>query len=132
MIMASDQGATISMDTGKSWSSWYNQPTGQIYHMSTDSRFPYWVYGTQQDSGSVAVLSRGDYGAITFLDWDPVAAYEFGYIVPSPADPNIVYAGGAGRGLVLLNRTTAPTDKWRPSLPISAATAASDSRRIRR
>ena len=53
MIMASDQGATISMDTGKSWSSWYNQPTAQIYHMSTDNRFPYWVYGTQQDSGSV-------------------------------------------------------------------------------
>ena len=49
MIMASDQGATISMDGGKSWSSWYNQPTGQIYHLSTDNRYPYWVYGTQQD-----------------------------------------------------------------------------------
>ena len=72
MIMGSDQGATISMDGGKTWSSWYNQPTGQIYHVSTDNRFPYWVYGTQQDSGSVATLSRGDYGAITFLDWDPI------------------------------------------------------------
>ncbi len=59
MILASDQGATISMDAGKSWSSWYNQPTGQIYHLSTDNRFPYWVYGTQQDSGSVGTLSRG-------------------------------------------------------------------------
>ncbi len=49
MIMASDQGGTISMDGGKSWSSWYNQPTGQIYHLSTDNRYPYWVYGTQQD-----------------------------------------------------------------------------------
>ena len=84
MIMGSDQGATISMDGGKTWSSWYNQPTGQIYHVSTDNRFPYWVYGTQQDSGSVATLSRGDYGAITFLDWDPIGAYEFGYIVPEP------------------------------------------------
>ena len=105
MIMGSDQGATISMDGGKSWTSWYNQPTGQIYHVSTDNRFPYWVYGTQQDSGSVATLSRGDYGAITFLDWDPIGAYEFGYIIPSPIDPNIVYAGGEARGLWRVDRT---------------------------
>ena len=105
MIMGSDQGATISMDGGKSWTSWYNQPTGQIYHVSVDNRFPYWVYGTQQDSGSVATLSRGDYGAITFLDWDPIGAYEFGYIVPSPTDPNIVYAGGEARGLWRVDRT---------------------------
>jgi photosystem II stability/assembly factor-like uncharacterized protein len=104
MILASDQGATISMDAGKSWSSWYNQPTGQIYHMSTDNRFPYWVYGTQQDSGSVGTLSRGDYGEITFMDWDPVGGYEFGYIVPDPLNPNLVYAGGPGRGLVRINR----------------------------
>ncbi len=105
MIMGSDQGATISMDGGKTWTSWYNQPTGQIYHVSTDNRFPYWVYGTQQDSGSVGTLSRGDYGAITFLDWDPIGAYEFGYIVPSPLDPNILYAGGEARGLWRVDRT---------------------------
>jgi len=116
MIMASDQGATISMDTGASWSSWYNQPTAQVYHMSTDNRWPYWVYGTQQDSGSVATLSRGDYGAITMLDWDPVAAYEFGYIVPSPIDPNMVYAGGPGRGLVLLNRVNRQVETISPNL----------------
>lgn len=104
MILASDQGATISMDAGKSWSSWYNQPTGQIYHLSTDNRFPYWVYGTQQDSGSVGTLSRGDYGEITFMDWDPVGGYEFGYIVPDPLNPNLVYAGGPGRGLVRIDR----------------------------
>jgi photosystem II stability/assembly factor-like uncharacterized protein len=105
MIMGSDQGATVSMDGGKSWSSWYNQPTGQIYHVSIDNRFPYWVYGTQQDSGSVATLSRGDYGAITFLDWDPIGGYEFGYIMPSPLDPNIVYAGGEARGLWRIDRS---------------------------
>ncbi len=104
MIMASDQGATISMDTGQTWSSWYNQPTGQIYHLSTDNRFPYWVYGTQQDSGSVGTLSRGDYGEITFMDWDPVGGYEFGYIVPDPLNPTLVYAGGPGRGLVRIDR----------------------------
>jgi len=105
MIMASDQGATISMDSGKTWSSWYNQPTGQIYHLSTDNRYPYWVYGTQQDSGSVGTLSRGDYGEITFLDWDPVGGYEFGYIVPDPLNNNLVYAGGPSRGLVRIDRT---------------------------
>jgi photosystem II stability/assembly factor-like uncharacterized protein len=104
MIMASDQGATISVDGGKSWSSWYNQPTGQIYHLSTDNRYPYWVYGTQQDSGSVGTLSRGDYGAITFMDWDPVGGYEFGYIVPDPLNPNLVYAGGPSRGVVRIDR----------------------------
>ncbi len=116
MIMASDQGATISMDAGKSWSSWYNQPTAQIYHMSTDHRYPYWVYGTQQDSGSVGTLSRGDYGAITFFDWDPVAAYEFGYILPDPLDPNQLVAGGPGRGLVLVNRTNRQVQTISPSI----------------
>ncbi len=106
MILASDQGATISMDRGKTWSSWYNQPTGQIYHLSTDNRFPYWVYGTQQDSGSVATLSRGDYGQITFMDWDPIGGYEFGYIIADPLNPNLVYAGGPGRGLVRIDRTS--------------------------
>jgi photosystem II stability/assembly factor-like uncharacterized protein len=116
MIMGSDQGATISMDGGKSWSSWYNQPTGQIYHVSTDNRFPYWVYGTQQDSGSVATLSRGDYGAITFLDWDPIGGYEFGYILPSPTDPNIIYAGGEARGLWRLDRSNRQVKVISPNL----------------
>jgi photosystem II stability/assembly factor-like uncharacterized protein len=104
MIMASDQGATISMDGGKTWSSWYNQPTAQIYHLSTDTRYPYWVYGTQQDSGAVATLSRGDYGEITFMDWDPIGGYEFGYIVPDPLNPNMVYSGGPSRGVVRIDR----------------------------
>lgn len=104
MIMGSDQGATISLDGGRSWSTWYNQPTGQIYHLSTDNRFPYWVYGTQQDSGSVATLSRGDYGAVTMLDWDPIGGYEFGYIIPDPSNPDIVIAGGEARRLVKIDR----------------------------
>ncbi len=105
MIMGSDQGATVSMDGGKSWSSWYNQPTGQFYHLATDNRFPYWIYATQQDSGAVATLSRGDYGAITMFDWDAIGGYEFGYIVPSPLDPNIIYCGGEARGLWRIDRS---------------------------
>ncbi|HZT72075.1 MAG TPA: glycoside hydrolase [Terriglobales bacterium] len=104
MILGSDQGATISLDGGHTWSSWYNQPTGQIYHLSTDHRFPFWVYGTQQDSGSIGTSSRGDYGEITFLDWDAVGGYEFGYIVPDPLDPDLIYAGGPGRGTVRIDR----------------------------
>ena len=105
MIMGSDQGASISMDGGKSWSSWYNQPTGQVYHLSTDTRWPFWVYGTQQDSGSIGTSSRGDYGRVTMLDWDPVGGYEFGYILPDPLDPNVIFAGGPGRGVVRIDRT---------------------------
>ncbi len=116
MIMASDQGATISMDGGRSWSSWYNQPTGQIYHLSTDNRYPYWVYGTQQDSGSVGTLSRGDYGEITFMDWDPVGGYEFGYIVPDPLNNNLVYAGGPSRGVVRIDRTNRQVATVSPSV----------------
>lgn len=116
MIMASDQGATISQDGGHTWSSWYNQPTGQMYHMSTDNRFAYWVYGTQQDSGSVGTLSRGDYGDISFLDWDPVAAYEFGYIVPDPKNPELVFAGGPARGLVLVNRSNRQVQTISPNV----------------
>ncbi|HET7750464.1 MAG TPA: hypothetical protein VFK81_13845, partial [Terriglobales bacterium] len=94
MIVASDQGTTISLDYGQTWSSWFNQPTAQFYHVATDNQFPYKVYGAQQDSGTAGTLSRSDYGQITFRDWRPVGGDEGGYIVPDPSDPNFVYAGG--------------------------------------
>jgi photosystem II stability/assembly factor-like uncharacterized protein len=93
ILLASDQGATITVNAGATWSSWYNQPTAQLYHVSADNRFPYWVYGGQQESGSVAIASRGDGGAITFRDWHPVAAEEYGYVAPDPLDPDVVYGG---------------------------------------
>ncbi len=92
-----DQGATISVNGGRTWSSWYNQPTAQFYHVITDNRFPYWVYGGQQESGSVGIASRSDYGEITFRDWHPVAVEEYGYVAPDPLDPNIIYGGKATR-----------------------------------
>jgi photosystem II stability/assembly factor-like uncharacterized protein len=94
MILATDQGTTISVDRGQTWSTWYNQPTAQLYHVITDNRFPYTVYGAQQDSGSVAVLSRTDHGEITPRDWSPVAGSESGYIAPDPKDLNILYVSG--------------------------------------
>ncbi|HEY8831458.1 MAG TPA: hypothetical protein VIM21_03020 [Gemmatimonadaceae bacterium] len=97
MLFAVDQGATITVNGGATWSSWYNQPTAQFYHVITDNRIPYWVYGGQQESGSVGTSSRGDYGAITFREWNPVGAEEYGYIAPDPLDPNIIYGGKISR-----------------------------------
>ena len=94
MIFGSDQGVGVSVDGGKSWSSWYNQPTAQFYHVAIDNEFPYHVYGAQQDSGSVDITSRSNDGSITFRDWHPTGAGESGYIAPDPSDPNIVYGGG--------------------------------------
>jgi photosystem II stability/assembly factor-like uncharacterized protein len=92
----SDQGASVSVNGGRTWSSWYNQPTGQLYHISADNRFPYWVYAGQQDSGTVAIASRSDYGQITWRDWHPVGGDERDYDIADPVDPNIVYASGLG------------------------------------
>ena len=91
IALSSDQGAVISVNGGETWSSWYNQPTAQFYHVTTDNRFPYWVYGAQQESGSVATLSRSDYGEITFRDWHLIGIFEYGYIAIDPLDPNILY-----------------------------------------
>jgi photosystem II stability/assembly factor-like uncharacterized protein len=93
MILGSDQGVSVSLDAGRTWSTWYNQPTGQIYHLATDSRFPFRIYGAQQDSGSVEVRSRGAFGDINFLDWRPsMGAYEYGYVEPDPAHPQWIFS----------------------------------------
>jgi len=93
IMLGSDQGAIISLNQGRSWSSWYNQPTAQLYHVSADNSFPYRLCSGQQESGSVCIRSRGDFGAITFRDWTPVAAEEYGYVVADPLNPDIVYGG---------------------------------------
>ncbi|MGA8384277.1 MAG: hypothetical protein WB687_03205, partial [Candidatus Cybelea sp.] len=93
VALASDQGATISVDGGATWSSWYNQPTAQMYHVNADNRFPYWVCGGQQESGSACVISRGNWGEVTERDWHPVGAQEYGYVVPDPLHPGITFGG---------------------------------------
>jgi photosystem II stability/assembly factor-like uncharacterized protein len=95
ILLVSDQGALVTVNRGESWSSWYNQPTAQLYHAITDNEFPYRVCAGQQESGSVCISSRGNDGAITYRDWHPVGAIEYGYIAPDPLNPDIVY--GAGR-----------------------------------
>jgi len=95
ILLVSDQGAIITVNGGETWSSWYNQPTAQFYHVITDNEFPYRVYGGQQESGSAGTASRGNDGEITFREWHPVGVIEYGYVAPDPLHPRIVY--GAGR-----------------------------------
>jgi photosystem II stability/assembly factor-like uncharacterized protein len=97
IFFGSDQGATITVNGGRTWSSWYNQPTAQFYHVITDNQFPYWVYGGQQESGSAGVASRSDFGEITFRDWYPVGTEEYGYVAPDPLNRNLIYGGRTAR-----------------------------------
>ena len=98
ILLASDQGAVVTVNYGRSWSSWYNQATAQLYHVGVTPTFPYRVCSGQQESGSVCITSRGDTGQITFRDWQPVGTIEYGYTTPDPLDPDIVF--GAGRSEV--------------------------------
>jgi photosystem II stability/assembly factor-like uncharacterized protein len=97
MLIVADQGATITVNGGATWSSWYNQPTAQMYHVITDNNFPYRVCSGQQESGSACVLSRGHDGSITFRDWTPVGVDEYGYVAPDPLNPDLVYGGRVTR-----------------------------------
>ena len=94
ILLVSDQGALVTVNRGASWSSWYNQPTAQIYHVAVSNTFPYRVCGGQQESGSVCIYSRGNDGAITYREWHPVGVIEYGYVAPDPLNPDLVYGGG--------------------------------------
>jgi photosystem II stability/assembly factor-like uncharacterized protein len=96
ILLGVDQGATLSVNYGQTWSTWYNQPTAQFYHVITDDRFPYWVFGGQQESGSAEVASRNDDGSIWTRYWHPVGAEEYAYVAPDPLHPHIIYGAGAG------------------------------------
>ncbi|MEP6690994.1 MAG: hypothetical protein ABJD07_07545 [Gemmatimonadaceae bacterium] len=121
MLLGLDQGASVTLDGGAAWSTWYNQSTEQVYHLSTDNSYPYWIYATQQDAGAVATRSRGNLGAITPLDWKPVPGWEWGTIIPDPLDPTVVYASGNG-----IVKITYPDERW-----ISVSPAADPSLRAR-
>ena len=120
IIMIADQGAVITVNGGETWSSWYNQPTAQIYHVSADNAFPYRVCGGQQESGSACVSSRGDDGQVTFREWHPVGVEEYGYVAADPLDPDIVYGGKVSR----YDRRTGQVQSIGPWPPGSAPGAA--------
>ena len=107
MLMGVDQGAIVTLDAGKTWSSWYNQSTEQVYHISADNSTPYWVYATQQDAGAIRTRSRGNFGEITPHDWSAVPAWEWGTIVPDPLNANTIYASGNG-----IEKVSYPSEQW--------------------
>ena len=117
ILLVSDQGALVSVNSGQTWSSWYNQPTAQLFHGATSSGFPYLVCGGQQDSGSVCVSSRGNDGEITFREWHPAGIIEYGYAAPDPLNPDIVY--GAGRREV--SKFSLSTGQFQNVTPLPAA-----------
>lgn len=106
MIMGADQGPAITLDGGSTWTPWYTVPNGEFYFVSTDQQFPYRVYVAQQDSGTVSILSRSDYGAIRPNDWYPVSGYEQGHIFADPLNPRYVYSHGNGHAIVRFDRET--------------------------
>lgn len=106
IMLGVDQGAVISLNGGATWGTWYNQPTGEFYRVATDHRFPYWIYGPQQDSGTAGVASRGNNGQITEREWFPVGPGESGYTIPDPLNPDVVYNAGPGGSVVRLSKTT--------------------------
>ena len=116
ILLGSDQGAIVTVNGGETWSSWYNQSTAQLYHVSADNAFPYRLYSGQQESGSVGITSRGNDGEITFRDWQPVAAEEYGYVVADPLDPDIIYGGK-------LTRFDRRTGQAQAILPVPVPTA---------
>ncbi|MGV3710194.1 MAG: WD40/YVTN/BNR-like repeat-containing protein [Gemmatimonas sp.] len=97
MLLVIDQGAVVTLNGGKTWSSWFNQSTAALYHVMTDNAFPYRVCGGQQDSGSICIASRGNDGQITMREWHPVGVEEYGYAAPDPLDPDIIYGGKVTR-----------------------------------
>ncbi|MFI5385392.1 MAG: WD40/YVTN/BNR-like repeat-containing protein [Fimbriimonadales bacterium] len=109
ILYGGDQGATVSLDGGDTWGSWYNQPSAQVYHIATDDRFPYWVYASQQDSGVVGTASRGNYGQVGPLDWTPHPGFEVGYVAIDPLNPAISFALSA---TVSLCRVQNPSGQW--------------------
>src|SRR5262249_31555722 len=111
IAMASDQGAIVTVNGGETWSSWYNQPTSQMYHVNADNAFPYRVCGGQQESGSACVSSRGNDGMITFREWHPVGVEEYGYAVPDPLNADIIYGGKITR----YNRKTGQVQNIAPT-----------------
>jgi photosystem II stability/assembly factor-like uncharacterized protein len=98
IALVADQGAIVTVNGGQTWSSWFNQPTAQVYHVGITPTFPYQVCSGQQESGSACVASRGNDGEITARDWRPVGVIEYGYVAPDPLDPDVIY--GAGRNEV--------------------------------
>ncbi len=126
MIYGNDQGAAVTFDGGHTWSSYYALPAAQLYHISTDNRYPYWVMGSQQDTGAVMIRSRGDVGDISEVDWLPLPSSESGTVTADPLNPDIIYgagygAAGGGSGMVKINIRTGQWENEAPNYGADAS-----------
>ncbi len=130
MLAGADQGPTISVDNGETWTPWYNMINGQFYRVSTDNDFPYHVCGPQQDSGTACVLSRSDFGQIRPNDWYPAGGFENGFIVADPTNSRYVYTQGWYHVLRRFDRVTSqvtvlytptPDDRFGSAPPLAFA-----------
>jgi photosystem II stability/assembly factor-like uncharacterized protein len=106
IVYGGDQGATVSLDGGQTWSSWYNQKTAEIEKIATDNQYPYWIYGSKQDSGTFVIASRGALGEITDLDWFPLPGWETGFVTVDPVHPDLMFMNGPLGFLQKVNRKT--------------------------
>jgi photosystem II stability/assembly factor-like uncharacterized protein len=120
MLVGSDQGASVTLDDGHTWSLWYTEVISQVYHIATDSEYPYRIMAAQQDTGAVMINSRGTWGQINFTDWSPVPSSEFGIVRPDPKNPHIIYGvgygpGGGGSGLIKIDMSTGQWENVAPN-----------------
>ncbi len=125
MLVGSDQGASVTFDDGRTWSLWYSEVISQVYHVATDSQYPYWIMAAQQDTGAVMISSRGTFGQVNFTDWSPLPSSEFGVVTPDPKNPHIIYgvgygAGGGGGGLVKIDMTNGQWQNVAPNFGTDA------------
>ena len=125
MLVGSDQGASVTLDDGRTWSLWYTEVISQLYHVATDSAYPYHIMGAQQDTGSVMISSRGNWGQVNFTDWSPLPSSEFGVDTPDPKNPNIIYGvgygpGGGGSGLIKIDMSTGQWENVAPNFGADA------------
>lgn len=125
MVVGSDQGASVTLDNGRTWSLWYTQPIAQVYHVTTDNQYPYHIMAAQQDTGAVMISSRGNWGQVNFTDWSPLPSSEFGVITPDPRNPNIIYGvgygpGGGGSGLIKIDMSTGQWENVAPNFGTDA------------
>jgi photosystem II stability/assembly factor-like uncharacterized protein len=125
MLVGSDQGASVTLDFGQTWSLWYTQTISQVYHVATDSQYPYQIMAAQQDTGAVMISSRGTWGQVNFTDWSPLPSSEFGVVTADPRNPHIIYGvgygqGGGGSGLIKIDMTTGQWENVAPNFGTDA------------
>jgi len=106
MVIGDDGGAQVTFNTGKTWSTYHNQPTAQFYRVTTDNHFPYRIYAAQQDNSAIRILHRTGGGGITEDHWESTAGGESGHLAPHPENPEIVYGGSYGGFLNRINHET--------------------------